>query len=184
MNILREIGKGLKKVGKIAGSGAPLIATLAGGPQAGKLVSMLTRGTNTNSLEDAIQTIENHPNPDILLAEIEAENKVKLQELNANLEVTKNAQNMHIENSRNSDSLVRRAPIYQAFFVNLSWLVSSCFIYYLASKGGVAIDTDLRALIFMGYGAQTTETARINHFFFGSSTGSKDKSESLSTFAK
>ncbi|MCO4782048.1 MAG: hypothetical protein KC646_06945 [Candidatus Cloacimonetes bacterium] len=183
MNIFREIGKGLKKVGKIAGSGAPLIATLAGGPEAGKLVSMLTRGTNTNSLEDAIQTIENHPTPEILLAEIEAENKVKLQELNANLEVTKNAQNMYKETSRNNDPMIRRAPVYQAMFINISWMISFTAVLYLAFSGA-QISEDLRALIFTGFGALSTEFARSNHFFFGSSTGSKDKSESLTIFAK
>lgn len=179
MNLFREIGKGLKKVGKIAGSNAPMIATLAGGPMAGKLVSMLTRGTNTNSLEDAIQSLENHPNPELLLAEIEAENKVKLQELNACMEVTKNAQNMYKETSRNGDSLIRRAPVYQAFFINIAWLVSFFAVLYL-SFGGAQITEDLRALVYTGFGALTTELARCNHFFFGSSSGSKDKSESLS----
>lgn len=178
MNIFKEIGKGLKNIGKIAGNSAPLIATLAGGPMAGKLVSMLTKGTATNSIEDALQVINNSPNPELLLAEIEAENKIKLQELNASIEVTKNAQNMYKETSRNSDSLIRRAPVYQAMFINIAWLVSFSAVIYLAVSGA-EIAEDLRALIFMGFGALSTEFARANHFFFGSSTGSKDKAEIL-----
>ncbi|MCJ8346696.1 hypothetical protein MJH12_14225 [bacterium] len=178
MNLFKEIGRGLKRIGKIAGNNAPMIATLAGGPMAGKLVSMLTRGTATNSLEDAIAVIEKSPDPGVLLAQIEAENKVKLQEITASMEVTKNAQNMYRETSRNSDSLIRRAPVYQAFFINIAWLTSFFAVLYLA-LGGAEISEDLRALVYTGFGALTTELARCNHFFFGSSSGSKDKSESL-----
>lgn len=180
MNIFKELGKGIKRVGKLAGNGAPLIATLAGGPMAGKLVSMLTGATGTSSFEDALDVIEKHPDPQVLLAQIEAENKIRLQELTASIEVTKNAQNMYKETSRNSDPVIRRAPVYQAMFINISWLVSFFAVLYL-SFGGAQITEDLRALVYTGFGALTTELARCNHFFFGSSSGSKDKQEKINT---
>ena len=52
MKLFKEIGRGLKKVAKFAGRNSELIATVAGGPAAGKLVGMITKTVGADNFED------------------------------------------------------------------------------------------------------------------------------------
>ena len=177
MNLFKEIGKGLKKVGKLAGNSAPLIASIAGGPQAGKLVSILAKSTGTNSIEEALAVIEKSPDPEELLKKIQAENYVHLEELA--IDNTKDARGTYKITSRNDDPVIRRAPIFFASLILSSFIGCFILIVYLSLNSQIEINEGLKALIYTGFGVLGAELKTVSHFFFGSSSGSKDKSESL-----
>ncbi|PCJ15219.1 MAG: hypothetical protein COB02_18200 [Candidatus Cloacimonadota bacterium] len=179
MNIFRELGKGLKKIGHLAKNSAPLIATIAGGPQAGKLVSMLTRATGSKSLQEAIQVIEQSPNPQEILKQVQAENYVHLEELA--MESTKDARETYRATSRNDDPVIRRAPIFFATMILSSFIGCFILIVYLSMNSQIQMNEGLKALIYTGFGVLCSEMKTVSHFFFGSSSGSKDKAELLTT---
>lgn len=176
MSIFKKIGRSLKKVGKLAGNAAPLIATVAGGPSAGKLVGMLTKATGAKSLDEAVQVIERAPNPQEILAQVQAENFAKLEELA--YQDRQGARNMYTVTSRSEDPYIRHAPVNLAYIIMIIWLMCFFVVLYLAF-GSVDIPEGFKALIYTGFGMITNEFRSVTHFFFGSSEGSKAKAENF-----
>ena len=177
MKMFKEIGKGLKKIAKFAGRNSELIATVAGGPAAGKLVGMITKTVGADNFEDAVRMIEEHPDPESVLAHVQAENYVKLQELA--YESTEGARKMYGETMRSSDVWIRRAPVIFAYLILACWIASFGVVLFLCFGSAGAIPEGFKALIFTGFGAITNELKGVTHFFFGSSEGSKQKAEEL-----
>lgn len=177
MKMFKEIGKGLKKIAKFAGRNSELIATVAGGPAAGKLVGMITKTVGADNFEDAVRMIEEHPDPESILAQVQAENYVRLQELA--YESTEGARKMYGETMRSSDVWIRRAPVIFAYLILVCWIASFGIVLFLCFGSAGTIPEGFKALIFTGFGAITNELKGVTHFFFGSSDGSKQKAEEL-----
>ena len=177
MKLFKEIGRGLKKVAKFAGRNSELIATVAGGPAAGKLVGMITKSVGADNFEDAVRIIEEHPDPESVLAHVQAENYVKLQELA--YESTEGARKMYGETVRSNDVWIRRAPVIFAYLILGCWVASFATVLFLCFGETGNVPEGFKALIFTGFGAITNELKGVTHFFFGSSEGSKQKSIDL-----
>lgn len=73
----------LSDVGSAISKSAPLLATALLGPAAGSVVGMITSifGGDIKDPQDILKRITTDPTAQIKLAEIEANNKIKLQEL-------------------------------------------------------------------------------------------------------
>jgi hypothetical protein len=165
----------LSKIGGLLGQLAPTIATAIGGPVAGMAVKALAGalGLSQDASSDDVQTALMNATPEQLAAvkKIDADFKVQMKELDIDLEKIAagdrdSARNMQI---RTGDWIPRAMAIMVTFgfFGILTWLLTK----------GVP-PTGSETLIYM-LGALGTAWTGIVQFYFGSSAGSKAKTDAL-----
>ena len=165
----------LSKIGGLLGQIAPTIATAIGGPVAGMAVKALAGalGLSQDASSDDVQTALMNATPEQLAAvkKIDADFKVQMKELDIDLERIAagdrdSARNMQMQTN---DWIPRAMAILVTFgfFGILTWLLTK----------GVP-PTGSETLIYM-LGALGTAWTGIVQFYFGSSAGSKAKTDAL-----
>ena len=165
----------LSKIGGLLGQIAPTIATAIGGPVAGMAVKALAGalGLSQDASSDDVQTALMNATPEQLAAvkKIDADFKVQMKELDIDLERIAagdrdSARNMQMQTN---DWIPRAMAIMVTFgfFGILTWLLTK----------GVP-PTGSETLIYM-LGALGTAWTGIVQFYFGSSAGSKAKTDAL-----
>lgn len=165
----------LSKIGGLLGQLAPTIATAIGGPVAGMAVKALAGalGLSQDASSDDVQTALINATPEQLAAvkKIDADFKVQMKELDIDLERIAagdrdSARNMQMQTN---DWIPRAMAILVTFgfFGILTWLLTK----------GVP-PTGSETLIYM-LGALGTAWTGIVQFYFGSSAGSKAKTDAL-----
>lgn len=165
----------LSKIGGLLGQIAPTIATAIGGPVAGMAVKALAGalGLSQDSSTDDVQTALLTATPEQLAAvkKVDADFKVQMKELDIDLERIAagdrdSARNMQMQTN---DWIPRAMAIMVTFgfFGILAWLL----IKGVPPSGS-------ETLIYM-LGALGTAWTGIVQFYFGSSAGSKAKTDAL-----
>jgi len=165
----------MSKIGGLLGQIAPTIATAIGGPVAGMAVKALAGalGLTQDASADDIQTAMMSATPEQLAAikKVDADFKVQMKELDIDLERIAagdrdSARNMQMHTN---DWIPRAMAIMVTFgfFGILTWLLTK----------GVP-PTGSETLIYM-LGALGTAWTGIVQFYFGSSAGSKAKTDAL-----
>jgi hypothetical protein len=165
----------LSKIGGLLGQIAPTIATAIGGPVAGMAVKALAGalGLTQDASADDIQTAMMNATPEQLAAikKVDADFKVQMKELDIDLERIAagdrdSARNMQMQTN---DWIPRAMAIMVTFgfFGILAWLL----IKGVPPSGS-------ETLIYM-LGALGTAWTGIVQFYFGSSAGSKAKTDAL-----
>ena len=165
----------LSRIGGLLGQIAPTIATAIGGPVAGMAVKALAGalGLSQDASSDDVQTALMNATPEQLAAvkKIDADFKVQMKELDIDLERIAagdrdSARNMQMQTN---DWIPRAMAILVTFgfFGILTWLLTK----------GVP-PTGSETLIYM-LGALGTAWTGIVQFYFGSSAGSKAKTDAL-----
>jgi hypothetical protein len=165
----------MSKIGGLLGQIAPTIATAIGGPVAGMAVKALAGalGLTPDASADDIQTAMMSATPEQLAAikKVDADFKVQMKELDIDLERIAagdrdSARNMQMQTN---DWIPRAMAIMVTFgfFGILTWLLTK----------GVP-PTGSETLIYM-LGALGTAWTGIVQFYFGSSAGSKAKTDAL-----
>jgi len=165
----------MKTIGGLLGQIAPTIATAIGGPVAGMAVKALAGalGLSQDASSDDVQTALMNATPEQLAAvkKIDADFKVQMKELDIDLERIAagdrdSARNMQMQTN---DWIPRAMAVMVTFgfFGILTWLLTK----------GVP-PTGSETLIYM-LGALGTAWTGIVQFYFGSSAGSKAKTDAL-----
>ena len=165
----------LSKIGGLLAQVAPTVATALGGPLAGLAVKTLSEAMfgHQDASESDVSAALMNATPEQLqkLKEIDASFKLKMKELDIDLEKIAagdrdSARNMQI---RTNDWIPRAMAIMVTFgfFGILTWLLTK----------GVP-PTGSETLIYM-LGALGTAWTGIVQFYFGSSAGSKAKTDAL-----
>jgi hypothetical protein len=165
----------MSKIGGLLSQIAPTIATAIGGPVAGMAVKALAGalGLTQDASADDIQTAMMNATPEQLAAikKVDADFKVQMKELDIDLERIAagdrdSARNMQMHTN---DWIPRAMAIMVTFgfFGILTWLLTK----------GVP-PTGSETLIYM-LGALGTAWTGIVQFYFGSSAGSKAKTDAL-----
>jgi hypothetical protein len=165
----------LSKIGGLLGQLAPTIATAIGGPVAGMAVKALAGalGLSQDASSDDVQTALMNATPEQLAAvkKIDADFKVQMKELDIDLERIAagdrdSARNMQMQTN---DWIPRAMAVMVTFgfFGILTWLLTK----------GVP-PTGSETLIYM-LGALGTAWTGIVQFYFGSSAGSKAKTDAM-----
>lgn len=165
----------LSKIGGLLGQIAPTIATAIGGPVAGMAVKALAGalGLTPDASADDIQTAMMSATPEQLAAikKVDADFKVQMKELDIDLEriAAGDRDSARSMQMRTSDWIPRAMAIMVTFgfFGILTWLLTK----------GVP-PTGSETLIYM-LGALGTAWTGIVQFYFGSSAGSKAKTDAL-----
>ena len=165
----------LKTFGPLIGSVAPTIATALGGPVAGMAVKAVSNALfgHENGTEDDIMTALANPTGDQLatLKKIDADFKTQMKSLDIDLERI-------AENDRDSARQMQIAT--------RSWLPECLAILVTAGFFGIIIfilkfglpESGKEAILLL-VGSLGTAWTGVMAFYFGSSAGSKQKTEAL-----
>lgn len=165
----------MKAVGPLLGQVAPTLATALGGPLAGlavKTLSSVLLGTEEGTEDEITEALKN-ATPDQLaeIKRIDADFKVRMAELEIDLERISSADR---DSARKREILtgdytpkILAGSITLGFFGILFWM----FVYGVPKNGN-------EALLLM-LGALQTAFTGIIAYYFGSSAGSKAKTEAL-----
>ena len=165
----------LKSFGPLIGSIAPTIATALGGPVAGMAVKAISGALfgHENASEDDIMAALANPNGDQLAAlkKIDADFKVQMKSLDIDLERISaadrdSARNMEIQ-TRDWIPRVLAVGVTVGFFGIVGYILH----YGLPPTGGEAL--------LMLIGTLGTAWTSVMGFYFGSSAGSKQKTDAL-----
>jgi membrane-bound ClpP family serine protease len=165
----------LSKIGNLLGQIAPTIATAIGGPVAGMAVKALSSalGLSPEASSDDVQAALMNATPEQLAAikKVDADFKVQMKELDIDLEKIAagdrdSARNMQI-NTNDWIPRVLAILITVGFFGILVWMLI---------KGMPPTGTE--ALLMM-LGALGTAWTGVVNFYYGSSAGSKAKTDAL-----
>jgi hypothetical protein len=167
----------LKSFGPLLGSVAPTIATALGGPVAGMAVRALSNALfgHENGTEDDIMSALANPNGDQLAAlkKIDADFKVQMKSLDIDLERISeadrdSARNMQIQ-TRDWIPRVLAVGVTAGFFGIVAYILH----FGLPPTGGEAL--------LMLIGTLGTAWTGVMGFYFGSSAGSKQKTDALTS---
>ena len=165
----------LKVAGPLLGQLAPTLATALGGPLAGlaaKTLSNVLLGNENGSETDIAKALQS-ATPDQLAAikQIDADFKTRMAELEIDLERISakdrdSARNREIQTGDHTPKILA-AAITVGFFGILFWM----FVYGVPKNGN-------EALLLM-LGALQTAFTGVIAYYFGSSAGSKAKTDAL-----
>lgn len=160
---------------KVIGSLAPTVATALGGPFAGAAVTALERalgfqqGAGTSAIEKTVLA----GNPDDLAKVKIAEDD--LQKTLAELGV----QEEQLQYADVASAREREAQVKDYTPAMLAWLVTMGFFGLIAFLLKIDVPADNKAIVFTMVGALGTAWTSIISYYFGSSKGSADKTQSL-----
>lgn len=151
---------------------APSIATALGGSMAGVAVSVATRALGlTEGDEDGLQAAVASGNPDVLLKLKEAENEFRVQLKRLEVDIhkvdagdRKDARGMAI-----NTTLIPQAVLATIFVSGFVYVLSILF------RGNSVIAAEMMQPAMYVLGILSAGIIQIMNFFFGSSSGSKEK---------
>lgn len=154
---------------------APMLATAAGGPFAGTAVKVLIDAllpdkvdADEGDLQEAIQ----NATPEVFsrIKQVEADFKVKMKELNIK---EKDLLYKDIQSARKMFGV----NIYPQIILSAVFIIGYFLILGKVMGQAITLDEGMKALVFTLIGVITGEIPRIMAFWFGSSMGSKEKTE-------
>lgn len=153
---------------------APTIATAIGGPFAGVAVKMVADKLGIESSESALQEAVASGNPDVMLQlkQVDADFKIKMRELDIK------EQQLNVDNTKSARSLfsVNKWP---QITLSAIFIVGYFAVLIYLFSGSVKMNDDTKGILTLLLGLITREVPTIMQFWFGSSVGSKEKSEEL-----
>lgn len=160
---------------------APALATALGGPLAGVATQAIAKAVlgegNENADEAVVAEAIRTASPETLLKlkEAEFEFKKRMAELGVDLEKLAVQDR---SSARQMAALNMKPQILLTFlFISIYFAVSSATMYFLFEDGEV--NKEILVLVSTLLGVFTGEVPRIMAFWFGSSTGSKEKTARL-----
>ena len=147
---------GQTTVGKILGTGLGLINPLLGGLVGG-----------TNSVEDLIQGIKD--------ANVPAEDKIRAQEMVLEAYEAEVADRV---SARQREATVAAAGGSDILFKVIGWSIAAAFLVVVAAAVGLwEVQESQQRLFDMGFGAVIAQMTAVVSYYFGSSFGSKQKTD-------
>jgi len=158
---------------------APTVATALGGPMAGMAVKMATSALgieeNPKALEQAI--VSGDPEVMLKLKVAEQSFTLKLEELGIERE------RIAAEDRKSARSLFSIDKRPQIILSGL-FIVGYFIVLGVLLTGSIAIPDGMKEVIILLLGILTREVPTIMQFWFGSSSGSKDKAKELDQLNK
>ena len=160
---------------KIIGTLAPTVATALGGPFAGTAVSALEKalGLEPGSGQAAIEKTVLAGNPDDLA-------KVRIAEIDLQKTMAANGIEMeHLQLQDVADARAREIAVKDWTPAMLSWLIITGFFTIIAVLVKVDIPVRNEPVVYALVGALGAGLQQVLGYFFGSSKGSAEKTQSL-----
>lgn len=162
---------------KIIGAVAPGLATALGGPLAGAAATAILSGLGVTKAEEADSAIlAAAPETLAKLKESELQFQTRLAELGVDLEKIAADDRKSARDLAKQDSSPQR--LISLVVLGIYLLALSAYVYMLVD--GTKVNPELLAGMGIILGALLREVPTVMQFWFGSSSGSKDKMDMLS----
>jgi hypothetical protein len=158
---------------------APTVATAIGGPMAGMAVKMAASALGVEESPEALEKAIVSGDPEVMLKLKQAEQDfiVKLKELDYKIE------ELHQKDRSSARTLfsVNKWPqiVLSSVFITGYFIVLSFIMF-----GEVSTPDSMQDVVVLLLGILTREVPTIMQFWFGSSSGSKDKAVELTSLNK
>lgn len=153
---------------------APTVATALGGPLAGVAVKLATDALGVETSEAALQEAIASNDPGILLKlkQVESDFIVKLEALGVERERI-------AAGDRSSARSLFRVNIWPQIVLSTVFIVGYFVVLGLLLSGEISIPEAMNQMAMLLLGMLAREASTIMQFWFGSSSGSKEKTASI-----
>lgn len=164
----------------IVGTVAPMLGTALGGPLGGLAGKLLQDKLGVDSNEAALEQLQSNPEALIRVKELEGEFKTRMRELGIR------EQQLHAADRDSARDLAKsRGVLVQGILTTVFVVGYFALIYVLLTSGLTAGLTDWdKGQLGILIGVLTAAIHQMFNFWFGSSRGSKDKTDALSDAAR
>lgn len=149
---------------------APMLATALGGPLAGAAVGAIGKallGDENASMDDIAAAVAG-ASPEQLLALKTADKQFDLETKKLNIEDRKSARKFAIDTS-----------IFPQVILSIIYTVGYFGLMIMLISGDVIIPDNISGMVMTLIGVMTAAQAQIMNFWFGSSSGSKEKTRKM-----
>ena len=149
---------------------APTLATALGSPLAGTAVAIIGRkllGKDDATEEDIARALGSADPTELL----------KLKE--ADQQFKKDMKALDIQNTQGARKLAIDTSIAPQVLLSIIYTGGYFWLMFMLISGGVTIPTDIMPMVMTLLGVLTAGQAQIMNFWFGSSSGSKEKTSQL-----
>ena len=158
----------------ILGTVAPVIATALGGPLAGGATKYLSDKLlgNEDASEEELSNAILGANPDTLakLKEIDNEFKLEMEKMNVDIFA------LETKDRQNARSMAK-VNMWPQIILSALFILGYFIVLFFLLRGEITIAEGLREVVILLLGMLTREIPSIMQFWFGSSHGSKTKSQ-------
>lgn len=163
------------------GTVAPAIATALGTPLAGVAVSMACRALGlTEDSEDALQAAVVGADPQVLVQLREVDRKFEIEMKRLDIDLARiSAQDRDSARGLAKAKGIKTQAGLSVIFIAGFFFIFSVFVY--AMFAGAKLDNAFVALFSALIGILTASVTQIMNFWFGSSSGSKEKTEAMAS---
>lgn len=154
---------------------APTIATALGGPLAGMAVGIATKAIGVDGGEDALEEAIASGNPDVYLKLKEADStlKVELKKLDISLE------EIHAGDRSSARDMATKTTLAPQIILAVVFIAGFVAVLYSVFSGGAELTDTMKGVAMFLLGILSAGIGQIMNFFFGSSSGSKEKTQAL-----
>ena len=152
---------------------APVLGTALGGPfggMAGKFIAE-SMGVDEADLPDTLAGA--NPETMLKIKNLDAEFKVKLRELDISEE------QLHAQDRDSARTMATNTSLLPQGIIAAVFITGFITVLYMVFKGDAEIDGPMKDAALMLLGILSAGVTQIMNFFFGSSSGSKQKTKLL-----
>lgn len=175
----------LKSLGQsIINLGAPLLGSVIGGPAGATIAQILTSefGGNSNDPEDLLNRIKLDPNAATKLYEIQASNKVQLQQIAmqmADNDMRHHTEQLDIAAKDTADARQNNAQTKSLMPEIISFLIMVGFFGCIWVIVAYKQDSEDHDVLYMMFGSVSAAFGAVIQYWLGSSAGSRIKDLSI-----
>jgi len=166
-----SIGRTLKK---IVGTVSPLLGGALGGPLGGLAGSMIQKALGVDSEEAAVAMLESNPDSLLKLKQVEADLEVRMKELG----ITE--QQVHADDRDSARSMAKERGVLPQVILSVAYSVGYFAVMFMFMTGKLAVNAEHEVMFGGLLGILSTAQIQIMNFWFGSSAGSKAKTQAMS----
>lgn len=161
----------------ILGGIAPTIATALGGPMAGAATKFIASHLlgDENATEKDIEQFVLGANPEQLatIKQIDNNFKLKMKELDVDLE------RISVDNTKSARVMATKTSMWPQIILSALFVVGYFVVLIALALGLLSIPDNVKDVVVLLLGIMTRELPTIMQFWFGSSFGSKKKTDKL-----
>lgn len=159
------------KLKSLIGTVAPMLGTALGGPLGGLAGKMVQDALGVDSIEQATKMLETDPDALLKLKEAEISFNTRMRELDIDLD------KIHAEDRRSAREMAGKTTLLPQIVLGSIFIVGYFVMMGLFFSETLIIP--MSDAFYMLIGVMTAAVPQILAFFFGSSSGSKEKTYAL-----
>ena len=159
------------KLKKIVGTVSPLLGGALGGPLGGMVGKMVQKALGVDSDSAALTILESNPDSLLKLKQIEADLEVRMEELGITEE------QIHADDRDSARALAKEKGITPQVIMSIVYTIGYFVVVFMFMANKIQVPPE-HSVMFGGLlGVLSASQIQIMNFWFGSSAGSKRKTE-------